>query len=610
MKRFKVYMSFFLFFVAVTPVMAEPVSEIVAQQAAINFILSKSGGRLQSITSKSFGWLSDKGAPLIYLFGLNNDQGFVLVAADNAATPILAYSLDQGFPLSNMSPEVTYWINNYEHQIDYLITNNVVATDKVVAEWKSVLNATPGIVSKPTQSVAPLLTTNWDQGAYYNQLSPVSGGKNTPTGCVATAMAMIMKYWNAPAFGVGAYSYNTSYGNLSADFGATTYEWSLMPNKLTGASSAAAKNAVATLMYHCGVAVRMNYAPGGSGAQVVTNGASPSALNAFKKYFGYKATTTGKYRSSYTDAAWISLLKAEMDASRPVLYAGYDNRAGAGHAFVFDGYDETDKFHINWGWSGSYNGYFTVDNLVPSGTGTGGGSGKYNDGQHAIVNIVPKEPGELLDTLGLVLSNELLLSQNEISEGDSFTVTAAVSNIGQLDYEEGYLQAEVYKAADGSFLTSFGRVSRQNLITGSDTTLRFFFKGSSILKAGDYFINIVYLDPLTGDWLPLADITGVQDRILLKVQAKTGTGIADAGQDPVILIYPNPARDEVRIDFQAFQGSVDVIELININGQQMSARPVTQAQVSIPVQHMAGGIYLVRIVTDAGVITRRITVQH
>jgi len=221
--------------------------------------------------------------------------------------------------------------------------------------------------------VGPLLTTTWNQWPYYNDFCP----PGTPTGCVATAMAQIMKYHNHPAQGTGSHSYShATYGTLSADFGATTYQWNNMPSSLTAGSTPEQKNAVATLMYHCGVAVEMNYTPSVSLAN------SYSFKYALPTYFKYDGGIDLKQRSEYfgNDAGWHDLLKNELDAGRPIFYAGASSTGG--HAFVCDGYDDGGCFHFNWGWSGSGDGWYVTSNLVNG----------YNNSQEIVLNIKPALP--------------------------------------------------------------------------------------------------------------------------------------------------------------------------------------------------------------------------
>ena len=194
-----------------------------------------------------------------------------------------------------------------------------------------------------------------------------------------------MKYWEYPSQGIGFHSYNEDdYGTLSANFASTTYNWAAMPNNVTSSN-----NAVATLMYHCGVSVDMNYGVGGSSAQTL------DVANALINYFGYSPQIEGLYKTNYSNVQWINLLKTDLDNNRPIQYAGSGN--GGGHSFVCDGYDNNDWFHFNWGWGGSSDGYFDLDYLNPGSLGTGGGTGGFNTNQRAIIGIQPPSGGSTVD---------------------------------------------------------------------------------------------------------------------------------------------------------------------------------------------------------------------
>ena len=186
-----------------------------------------------------------------------------------------------------------------------------------------------------------MLTTTWNQSPYYNSLCPDSAGIHAVTGCAATAQAQVMKFWNWPETGVGEHSYSSSSygGTLSANFGATTYNWSIMPNSVSSANTAG--QAVALLMYHCGIAVDMNYSPDGSGAQT---GDVPAALS---EHFRYGACANMKARDSYAKSVWEDMLIETFDRGIPVVYAGNDSDGG--HAFNCDGYNNNRYFHFNWG---------------------------------------------------------------------------------------------------------------------------------------------------------------------------------------------------------------------------------------------------------------------
>lgn len=185
--------------------------------------------------------------------------------------------------------------------------------------------------------VGPLLTTQWYQMSPYNMYCP----SGTKTGCVATAMAQVLKYWNYPAFGKGSHSYSddTGYPDLSADFGDTRYDWQHMPNRLTGSSSATEKQAVATLMFHCGVSVNMHYSTVYSGTTII------KCENALPEYFRFNDSDI-RYRSKgqMSNDDWTDTLIAELRLHRPFLHGG--SGPAGGHCFVCDGYDSHRYLHF------------------------------------------------------------------------------------------------------------------------------------------------------------------------------------------------------------------------------------------------------------------------
>lgn len=365
---------------------AANVSTETALKAAKNFYTSQTGTANPSFQLAGTYKTQDGTLPTVYIFESMTGNGFVIVSAEDRIQPILAYSTESKFFAANgsYSPEADYWVDLYSKQIDYTIVNNLSSTTAIAEQWAILQNGNITTPPPPATPIAPMLTTLWDQMPHYNYYCPTG----TPTGCVATAMAQVMKFWNYPNQGTGQHSYSTSTegGTLSANFGATTYSWANMPNQLTSGSSSAQKTAIGTLMFHCGVAVDMNYTTSASGAQVILG--SASAKNAYTNYFGYKSSIKGYKREDfYSDYTWHKMLVFEIKTGRPILYAGFGGSGG--HAFVFDGYDQNEMFHINWGWGGMSNGYFEVNNLNPSALGTGGGGGNFNSGQQAIVMLEP-----------------------------------------------------------------------------------------------------------------------------------------------------------------------------------------------------------------------------
>lgn len=440
---------------------------------------------------------------LFYTFVTPNNE-FVIVAADDAATPILAYS-DENRPLNiNSIPNsVSKWLELYKKQLIYIIDNKIEATPEIDFLWTSYYNDIPIAQAKGINAVSPLVQTTWDQSPYYNAQCP--GG--SVTGCVATAMCQIMKYWDYPATGSGFHSYNeNNYGTLSANFGSTTYNWSAMPNNVSSSNSA-----VATLMYHVGVSVDMDYSPQVSGAYVISAQSPVQHCSeyALKTYFGYKTSMQGVMRSNYSESQWTSLLRSELDASRPILYAGFGS--GGGHAFVCDGYDNNGYFHFNWGWGGAYNGYFSVNALNPSGVGTGGGSGGYNSGQHVLIGIEPANGGgggggggTQPGSTELALNNYVSPSNSTIYYGQSFTINTNVVNNDVNNFSGDYCAAVFDN--DGNFLDYVEVLTGATLQSGYTYTNGITFSTNGLLSMvpGTYQIGIFYR-PTGNNWIQVAD---------------------------------------------------------------------------------------------------------
>jgi hypothetical protein len=197
-------------------------------------------------------------------------------------------------------------------------------------------------------------------------------------GCVAVAMGQVMHHWKYPQHGIGSHSYTYNGITHNVDFSSATYNWSAMPN-----SCSSANNAVATLLYHCGVAIETNYTSSNSTAYVLYSPAHPyNAESALKEFFGYSSDAHGELRSRYNKDTWMSMLKNNLEAGIPIIYNGFNSSYAGGHCFICDGYDANDFFHFNWGLKGNYDGYFEIDDMTPSNQNF-----SYNQG--AILDLVP-----------------------------------------------------------------------------------------------------------------------------------------------------------------------------------------------------------------------------
>ena len=498
-----------------TVTFAKQVDEQTAKQVGQAFLSGTSGTKIQKSldnlelvykvgTTNSSG--SDNHKKLdqttyFYVFNAGTN-GFVIVAGDDNVSPILGYSNESTFDPNNIPPNARKWFEGYKEEIRYVIEQNIAATEQIQQQWTDYYNNTPKLVHK-AGSVNPLLSTQWDQGTYYNTLCPGSGSTKAVTGCVATAMAQIMNFWKYPITGTGFHSYNSqNYGTLSANFGSTTYDWSNMPNKLTSSSSQTQKTAVATLMYHCGVSVDMDYSSSGSGAYVISAQSPVQHCSeyAFKTYFGYKNSLRGLQRSSYTQARWIDTLKKELNAGRPVLYTGYGTAGG--HAFVCDGFDNNDYFHFNWGWSGVSDGYFAVNALNPSALGTGGGNGGFNSGQQIIVGLEPPDGNWTGDTTSTIkLYSTLSMPSSYIWFYNSISLTAKIANYDITTFN-GTLGAAVFNSE--GVLLAFLDTMQVSLLSMNFVEKTFTNAGGPPFIPGKYSVSILY-KKAGGNWTIVGD---------------------------------------------------------------------------------------------------------
>ncbi|MCH5224362.1 MAG: C10 family peptidase [Muribaculaceae bacterium] len=315
------------------------------------------------------------GTPALYLFNKGEADGFMVVTADDAFTPLLGYADAGSLDPENIAPGLAYWLDEYTRQIDF-------ALDRGVAP----ISTRAGITLPDWQPISPLLKTLWNQDEPYNNLCPEDpyyNYKRSYTGCLATSMAQVMNYFQYPLRGQGSNSY-LAYEidrRMSMVFSEVEFDWENMLPSYSGDYTEEQAKAVATLMLACGISVNMNYTAAVSGA--INNAVAPALVTYFKYDKGIEYYT----RDYYTYTEWAEMLYNNLKNVGPVIYNG--NGSGGGHSFVFDGYDGQGYFHINWGWGGLSNGYYLVDALQPGGIGIGGGMGAYNFNQGGIFNVKP-----------------------------------------------------------------------------------------------------------------------------------------------------------------------------------------------------------------------------
>ncbi len=372
-----------------------------ARMVAYNFCVSQGIYNIEGGVDGLISISTKSGFSELHIFNLPNNNGFVIVAGNDCLHPIIGYSFESS--LTTIGDNMRDWLNNCEQLARRAREERLAQTAMVGEEW-DLLESGESDKAVSNGYIPALIATRWNQAPLYNDSCPYDAAAATRvvTGCVATAMAQVMAYWQRPITGQGSHSYTHElYGTLSANFGNTTYDWAHMPYILDNSSTAAEIRAEAQLVYHCGVAVEMGYGVGGSSAFVASYGvSSPCAENALRDYFRFKPSLHSIFEDTMSSAQWLDSMKREFQMGRPVVFAGY--QSSGGHAFVVDGYDAFDRVHVNWGWGGMGDGYFTLSPLP-----------MYSAGAQAIVGIEPE---------GILYGNKKRFEVSETGLEDSVVI--------------------------------------------------------------------------------------------------------------------------------------------------------------------------------------------
>lgn len=388
-----------------SPLQAKRITQWQAQQQAYSF-----WGKQMPQKAKAKSRTATTASPSDAYYVFNNDAGgFVIIAGDDAVTPVLGYTSTGSFDAENLPDGLKDLLKSYERQIAAL-------GDSYQANQTATRAAFTG--------EKLLKTAEWNQMAPFNKYTP----NNYVTGCVATAGAIVMKHHGYPAKGTGSHSYTWNGQTLTANF-EHTYDWASMPVKYDGTNDADF-DGVARLMADLGVAVEMNYAKDGSGSYI------GDLVTALQKYYGYSKLSHLMAIEDVGAEAWNGRLREEIDANRPVLYAASDPARG-GHAFVIDGYKD-ESFSVNWGWGGYCDGFYQIGALNPESEGMPTGD-KYNVGQSAVFGMEPSGGTEKVSTMGFKkLTNQLqTLNMNitDVKKGQRGTIfSAPIGNTGDHNF--------------------------------------------------------------------------------------------------------------------------------------------------------------------------------
>lgn len=365
--KLKLLVLFILAGVLSNSLLAKAVNVDTACAVATNFFAMKyhhCTESLKPVIAYSATSVQDKSSSRPSYYVVNFDsKGFVIVSGDDRIQPILAYSNEGPFVAENIPSHIRFFLDGYTAEIQYIIDNQQTVDKSIQQKWKTLLSGGELNPKDGEVVVAPLLGNNkWSQTKYYNDLCPADAsgdpayGGHAAVGCGALVMGQVMRYWQFPLTGTGSHSYNSNnYGLLSANFGATSYHYENMPDKLYAAYHPdSCVEAVAILLYHCGVAVNMNYGPSAS----ISN--SNRIVSALSTYFCFPTTIQYIERGNISSNTWINYLKNELDEGAPFMYGGSGSYGG--HVWICDGYQDDNYFHFNWGWGGQQNGFYSLAN--------------------------------------------------------------------------------------------------------------------------------------------------------------------------------------------------------------------------------------------------------
>jgi hypothetical protein len=510
-----------------------------------------------------------------------NPKGYIIVTADDNAEPLIGYGLDSNFSFDDAPPSLLYLLGEYKQEMKYIIKNGLKADIGISSKWERL--SSDDYASLKSYTIGTyLLGTAWNQSSPYNNSCPLdpNTGSRCLVGCTAVAMGMILDFWNCRVFPDGTRTYypNIYFTNpLTVNFYNQSYNWSDIGNNV---------NATAEFLYHCGVAIRVNY------TDSATSGYSQNVESAMKNNFGFQ-TSGYKSKNSYSASTWTNMLKADIDAGRPIYYDGENTTVtpNTAHAWVIDGYKPTNEFHCNWGWGGLYNDtWYYLTDLTP-------GSHNYNSNQHAILGAQPildacsglfgadficateSYSVSIPSTASVLWSKSSNLSQVGVNTNPTYTVSKATTGSGSVT-------ATIKNSQGQTFLTRTKTVWVGNPGTPITTpsgypTLEIglgAFQPISLFKTPVFtggtinWWSIGSIEPVNSTNSPTCTFEAVTlgtGNFYVTVQNTCGTSslgggtvnvVSGGGGQLMLVLAPNPATDETMISIVTTE--VQIVEEI------------------------------------------------
>ena len=465
-------MTFFVIaFAMVYSLQAAQVAESAARQIAYKFFSEKSSRFTARPGQSAVRLAYTAECNRFYVYDRGSSGGFVIVAGDDRLPQVLGYGAEGDFSSSALPTAVQYWMEFLERQISFLQSHGDVAVHHPAHR---------------ASAVGPLLTSHWDQSEPYNNFCPTYGaGTRAVTGCVATATAQVMNYHQWPPVGRGNHSYycylNNNYSidpiELSADFSQSVYRWDLMLDTYDESSSEESCDAVARLMSDVGISMDMSYGSNSGASEA-------NALMALKRYFGYSGKGYLLNRDQYGATEWDQYLVDEISKGRPVLYSGKQDNRHSGHEFVLDGFDSDGYYHVNWGWSGRYDGYFLVSLLEPA-------SYNFNAFQTGIFGLVPETQADVVDDV-MHVHGLLFPNSSTAPLGTAISLSSMIFAEGNMMDTLGYEENEYgYQLYYTQIPLKMNLHDKDGLELNSvDFSVHYYFDTYEMTSVADVFIDL------------------------------------------------------------------------------------------------------------------------
>lgn len=513
--------KYFAFLLSATAAMTANAGQISEQQAAAiaSKYMPETTTARKMARAKSADNAAADTAPY-YVFNFGDNQGFVVISGDDSLTELIGYSREGSFSTENMPQNLKSWFGAYADYVEKVQSGEATPIKRASEVGTPVVDA--------------LVKTHWNQDEPFNRMCPayyIEENEILPTGCVATAVAQVMNYYEYPSRGKGEISYSYYQANdpasrtdISVDFSQSTYDWDNMLDDYTRYYDAnkniineyndTEAEAVALLMRDCGASVLMTYALKGSGALDFN---IPYGI---ATHFGYKSSLY--IRSAMTDAQFIGIIEDELDNGRPLVFCG--SGTAGGHCFVADGYDSNGLLHINWGWGGLSDGWFDINLMNPDTIGIGGGAGGFVEGQ-SVTTMQPDESGDgwygntpLAYTYDNTYRDYVRADKESLTKGDKLTVeVSGIANYAYSGYN-GSIAVAVFDRQGNRVAEPTDAHSIQLREMEGVFKLSFNVQGElENLADGEYMIYPVSKETRTGeffDWMRVADA----DRVYITVE--------------------------------------------------------------------------------------------